>query len=398
MNTIKTYTRCLLVILFIAWSSPAPATEEFSLKEEVPALSSRAQISILTCDPGNQLYSQFGHTAIRVTDPARQMDIVFNYGTFNFETQGFYFKFARGTLLYQLTYSAFTRFMREYRHYERSVYEQTLTLDSLGRQRLWELLIDNCEPENREYLYNFLYDNCTTRARDILSESLNGNIQWKKTPSGKSFWNELDEYLGVSPWIKWGIHTILGSPATARTTGWEEMFLPDYLMYGLDSAFYRGKPLATPIRTIYQAAPGTRHTPWCLSPLFIFSVCIAAGIFWLQKSKTDKPLRRVAVVLFVTTGIIGCLLIFLGYFTKHPTTAPNFNLFWANPLNLIAAFFAGRRTPPRWFNTYLLAYLCLLIAGFLLWPLFTPAVVYDTLPLFAGLAYLTFRLYRRPVA
>lgn len=60
-------------------------------------LSKDATISILTCSPGNELYSLFGHTGIRVVDKANNMDIVFNYGTFDFATQGFYFKFARWT-------------------------------------------------------------------------------------------------------------------------------------------------------------------------------------------------------------------------------------------------------------------------------------------------------------
>ena len=193
-------------------------------------LSKDATISILTCSPGNELYSLFGHTGIRVVDKANNMDIVFNYGTFDFATQGFYFKFARGLLPYQLSCSEFRRFLSSYIYDGRSVYSQTLNLDSIQKQYLMDLLVENYEPANREYLYNFLYDNCSTRVRDIIEKSTGNQITWIAQPSTKSFWNLLDEYLGRSPWIQWGIHTILGSPATSTATIREQMFLPDYLM------------------------------------------------------------------------------------------------------------------------------------------------------------------------
>ena len=56
--------------------------------------SSRLRISLLTCTPGDELYSIFGHSAIRITDSSNvgndYFDIVYNYGTFNFDDEGFY--------------------------------------------------------------------------------------------------------------------------------------------------------------------------------------------------------------------------------------------------------------------------------------------------------------------
>ena len=65
--------------------------------------SSRIRISLLTCTPGDELYSIFGHSAIRIIDSNSVTDYVFNYGTFNFEDDGFYLKFIRGKLLYFLS-------------------------------------------------------------------------------------------------------------------------------------------------------------------------------------------------------------------------------------------------------------------------------------------------------
>ncbi len=355
-------------------------------------LSKDATISILTCSPGNELYSLFGHTGIRVVDKANNMDIVFNYGTFDFATQGFYFKFARGLLPYQLSCSEFRRFLSSYIYDERSVYSQTLNLDSIQKQYLMDLLVENYQPENREYLYNFLYDNCSTRVRDMIEKSTGNQITWTAQPSTKSFWNLLDEYLGRSPWIQWGIHTILGSPATSTATTREQMFLPDYLMYHLDSASYNGNALVQPIEKIYEAPEQDLSTPWYFSPFFVFTIGTLALILLLQKVKSRRLLKAIAISFFIVTGVIGCLIVFLCFFTKHPTMFPNFNAFWANPLNLIIAFFLGKRTPPWIINKYLFIYLYLLIIGFLLWFLFVPAVPYASMVIMIWMIYLCIRL------
>ena len=166
----------IFTLIILALALPGKAT----------TLSDKAEISVLTCSPGKELYSLFGHTAIRVHDPEQDLDVVFNYGTFDFDTPHFYLKFAQGLLPYQLSTSHFQSFMYSYMMEERSVYSQRLQLDSLQRQKLFDLLLENYKPENRSYLYNFLYDNCTTRVRDILVDCSPAAIDWN-TPDLESF-------------------------------------------------------------------------------------------------------------------------------------------------------------------------------------------------------------------
>lgn len=367
----------------------------FSLNTSAIKLSKEATISILTCAPGNELYSLFGHTGIRVTDKANHLDVVFNYGTFDFNTQGFYLKFAQGLLPYQLSCSNFESFKDPYTDEKRSIFSQKLNLDSIQKQYLLDLLVENYQPQNRSYLYNFLYDNCSTRVRDLLEKSVDHKITWEAKESTKSFWNLLDEYLKRSPWTQWGIHTILGSPATSNATVQEQMFLPDYLMYRLDSANYNNSPFVEPIEIVYQAPEQDLRTPWYLSPFFVFAICTLALILLLQKTKSRCLLKAIAVPFFIITGIIGCLIIFLCFFTKHPTMFPNFNAIWANPLNLIAAFCLGKRELPWLINKYLFIYLYILIIGFLLWFLLVPAVPYASMIIIAWMAYLCYRLRQK---
>lgn len=354
-------------------------------------LSKEAEISILTCSPGTELYSLFGHTAIRVSDPSQRFDQVFNFGTFDFETPGFYLKYAQGLLLYELAVAPYPGFVSSYQRENRTVYSQTLKLDSLEKQNLFNLLLENYRPENRSYLYNFLFDNCTTRSRDIVQKSLPSPINWHLANTDKNFWNLLDEYLCVSPWVKWGIHTILGQPGNRKATTFEYMFLPDYLMYGLDSATYNGKPLAEKTEILYQASPSQISIPWYFNPWFVFSLGVLLLILLLQKKKNPKLLNSITFLFFLFTGIVGALIIFLGFFTKHPITAPNWNILWANPLNLIAVWFIFSRHLPRIIQGYFSLYILLLAIALPVWFLAQPAVPLASFPFIIMMIYLCFR-------
>jgi len=96
-----------------------------------PTLSNQARVSILTCGPGPELYEAFGHSAVRISDPLQSLDLVFNYGMFDFNQENFYGNFAKGSMRYMLGLSNFQDFLFQYRHYKRSVREQVLNLDCL---------------------------------------------------------------------------------------------------------------------------------------------------------------------------------------------------------------------------------------------------------------------------
>ena len=127
-------------------------------------------ISILTCGTGDQVYAIFGHSAIRVQDPTKNIDWVFNYGTFDFDTPNFIPKFLRGKLLYQVKGSSYDRFLAEYQFYQRDVREQVLNLSLSEKEEIVEALKQIIKPENRDYLYDFFFDNCLCKT-SIFSKS-----------------------------------------------------------------------------------------------------------------------------------------------------------------------------------------------------------------------------------
>lgn len=364
----------------------------FPFQGKAFTLSNEAEISLITCSPGAELYSLFGHTAIRVYDPAADFDRVFNYGTFDFDTPHFYLKYAQGLLPYNLSCGSFHNFMLAYQYEERSVYSQKLLLDSLQRQTLFNLLLENYRPENRSYLYNFLFDNCTTRSRDILVKSVPGTVDWNTPDTDKNFWNLLDEYLQASPWVQWGIHTILGQRGNREATPFQYMFLPDYLMYGLNTARTGGQRLVEDARVLYQAPERAQQNRWYWNPMFVFAIGVIILIVLLYKTQSLYLLNTVTVLMFLFSGIVGCLIVFLGGFTAHPMTAPNWNILWANPLNLIAVFFVVRSHIPCFARVYLKVYLAILTVAIPVWAIAQPAVPMASVFLIILLIYLCLQL------
>ena len=67
----------------------------FQGQSQIKTLSEKAEISVLNCGLGNESYSLYGHTALRVKDTSQNLDIVFNYGTFDFNTSNFILKFVK---------------------------------------------------------------------------------------------------------------------------------------------------------------------------------------------------------------------------------------------------------------------------------------------------------------
>ncbi len=370
----------------------ATLTMGFEAKAEINDTKPKT-ISLLTCEPGNMLYTLFGHTAIRIKDV--DSDWVFNYGTFDFDTPNFYGKYIKGELMYQLAAQPFSSFYNTYDRMEVAVYEQELKLDSAQQQKLIRALMENYKPENRTYLYDFLYDNCATRVRDLFEKHITDSestYRWAIAKSSdKTFWNLLDEKLRIAPWCEWGIHTLLGQDGNKVATAREEMFLPEMLMQAVSQATIDGTPLAKEAVKIIDYPKRTEiKTPWYVNPQFAFwalALVIIGGTFKMKRT------RFIFIPMLFLTGVLGLLLFYLAAFSLHPMTNPNWNLLWACPLNL---FFIPFLVKNRWriINIYLNCYMGLLIAGIAILFWTTPAISFATIPLMLIMFYLSYKELR----
>lgn len=332
------------------------------------------RISLLTCTPGQELYSTFGHSAMRVVDHTSNTDLVFNYGTFNFDDPDFYEKFVKGNLLYFVSVDSFPSFMWEYEYFKRGVTEQILNISCSEKHKMLDALFENAREENRYYRYDFNYDNCTTRLRDMLEKSTGRPMHTKNIVPDKrtTFRRLIYEYLnkGGQHWSKLGIDILLGSPLDKRVSNREAMFLPEYLLKAFDSTGYHDQPLVAEKKILLtetaSAKPIAIFVPIVLfSALFLFIL-----LFSISKSSSwIKAFNVFDFGFFLILGMIGVLLIFMWFGTSHAMCKNNFNLLWAFPLNLPMAFmvFSKKKWVKKYFR-FMYFYSILLLGAFFLLP------------------------------
>jgi hypothetical protein len=313
------------------------------------------RISLLTCAPGEELYSTFGHTAIRVTDSAAGTDYVFNYGTFEFGPD-FYVQFVRGKLLYYLSVESYPDFAAQYQWESRSIQEQVLQLNCEETQKLYAALRTNAREENRYYRYDFLFDNCTTRARDMIARSTADSVSFKSIlpEDVPTFRNLLYTYLdlGGQYWSKLGIDILLGSKLDKRVSNQQAMFLPDYLLKGVDKAMINGQRLVSPPQTIL-AMPSPLNKGSLFRPAIVFSILLVlvAILSFVRTKWAQTIIQYFDFLFFFVLGLTGLLLLFMWFGTDHVVCRNNFNLLWALPTHVVAAFFLHRKR--AWIENYL---------------------------------------------
>lgn len=306
------------------------------------------RISLLTCEPGDDLYSTFGHSALRVTDSVLNDDIVFNYGTFDFDEPGFYTKFIRGKLMYYLSTEEFDSFKNFYRSENRGITEQVLQLTSSEKQSIRSLLQQNLESANRFYKYDFLFDNCTTRLRDLMEKTADstviyGNVLKHRTRFRKLIYEYLD--YNDKQWSKLGIDLLLGSKTDAIMTSRQVMFLPGYLMKTLDRSKIGSTAIVLSSKNLYATSAKKNNKNFLTHPEFAFSIffLIIVLLSFLKSNSIQKFLYSLDGFIFFVIGLTGILILFMWFGTDHKMCSNNFNLLWAWPTHAVAAFFINSR-------------------------------------------------------
>ena len=316
------------------------------------------EVSLLTCSPGEELYSTFGHSAFRVKDHSMGSDIIFNYGTFDFDDPGFYKKFVRGKLLYFVSVQDFYGFKEDYRMEGRGIIEQKIELSCTDKQSLYRALRTNIKEENKYYKYDFLYDNCSTRLKDILKKAAGTQVEFHNilpTPL-PTFRDMIHIYLdsGGKYWSKLGIDMLLGNRIDKIPSNEQAMFLPDFLMKGFDSAFIDGKAIVTDKQVILNRRIEIDSSFNLLRPIVITSLLLLV-VWMIQFSKRKWApgfLRVFDRVFFFLLGALGCLMLFMWFGTDHIGCSNNFNLLWAIPFHLPIAFLLNSKK--EWVRKYFL--------------------------------------------
>jgi hypothetical protein len=340
----------------------------FKLKAQQQQLSEEAEISVLTIGPGVSLYDSFGHNAFRIKDDKTQIDFVFNYGVYDFDTPNFYTKFARGKLNYRIGLNYYEDFFDSYKSQNRNIREQVLNLSLTEKQRLFNYLLNNYKPENKYYLYDFFFDNCATKIRDVIPIILKGDINFNvpKDFKQKTFRHLIQDHVDRNSWGGFGIDIALGSVIDKKATPEEHMFLPHYIYVFFENAtITNDKPLVKQSTVLYLKKEKPTSNNFLTSPLFVFgiiSLIILSVTFFDFKKNTQSI--WLDVIIFSFTGIIGVLVLLLWFATDHSATAQNYNLLWAFAVNIFMIPQLLKKNVKTWFIKYikfLVILLCLLL-------------------------------------
>jgi len=288
------------------------------------------QISILTCAPGEDVYTAWGHTAIRIIDSAKQTDIVFNFGTFDFNTPNFLLEFVKGNLNYFLSADNFQNFILEYQYYGRSIKEQVLILTDAEKINWQNALLKNLEGNNRYYLYNFITDNCTTRVKDGFYQFASNQVPPSTIKSYRTHVVEAPYQQGI-PWIGLGIDVLLGAVSDKAPTAIQAGFLPDLLF---DQLAAQTSHIASTQNYEFTKTTPTKPT----DPVYYIVGLIILYLFvgrWNARWAVIAA-KMIDVSLLFIFGLGGLLLVYMSVFSKHTACHDNFNIAWIHPFYFIA--------------------------------------------------------------
>ncbi|NQX77344.1 DUF4105 domain-containing protein [Gilvibacter sp.] len=336
-------------------------------------LSSGAEVSILTMGPGKALYDSFGHTAIRLEDKARGIDVIYNYGVYDFSDPNFYAKFAKGQMRYVLDRRRTEGFLRNYIEDNRWIKEQALALDQQEKQAMFIFLENNLKPENRAYNYDFFYDNCATKIPLILQDIVpEMSIDSSFVEEPQTFRTLIQQNVHWNTWGSFGMDLGIGSVVDRTAPIKDHMFLPEYVFKALEKASRGTGEEATALvastKDLFENEPEERESNFLTSPLLVM-LLLGLGLLFVtyRDSKKQGRTRAVDAVIQIFLGLVGVILLLLWFATDHYTTAYNYNLLWAFPLNLLLAFQLGKKHPKRWTKAYLKFLLLMLVLMSMHW-------------------------------
>ena len=333
MKRFRRILRIISLVFFVLLTTNAKGQTADSIISNMDDV----EVSLLTCGPGNEAYSLFGHTAIRISQPSRGMDVVVNYGMFSFKQKYFIPRFVLGLTDYQMGITTFDDFKAEYEYEQRWVFEQTLNLTSKEKSALLQAIDQNYKPENVTYRYNFFYNNCTTKARDIIAANIDGKIKYNSATSEYPSFRELCHSKTSSHrWSQFGNDLLLGIQADLPTNINEQQFLPENLEHDFSNAtiganrkLVSHEEYIIPKDVAASAAPDSLPSPRALA-IVIAIIIIGVSLieyFW------SKNLWITDAILMPLVGLVGMIL-FVMIFSKHPTVNINFQILILNPIAL----------------------------------------------------------------
>lgn len=330
-------------------------------------LSKNAKVSIITCDTGNESYSLFGHTAIRIFDLENNFDIVYNYGAFDFSTPNFVAKFSKGDLQYFVVSYSFTDFLNQYSLEQRSVYEQELNIDLAYKQKLFNDLNIVVSTDQRFYTYKFIDKNCTSMVVEMINKTLGNNVIVKKFDTDITYRSILYPYFDDFFYDKLGTSIIFGNKVDQLGS---KIFLPLELKKSLSDIQFKNQSLCSESKTLLNFEKRTNTSWWNNNYSFLIFLVLIIVV-----NKKSTTLFYLSIM-----GILGLFFGFMGFYSLHQELTDNYNIALFNPSLLILAYFYLKNNKKWTLNLCVFNFISVLVYFILV---FNKAHFFIVLPLIA---------------
>lgn len=363
-----------LITLLFSFATSSKATEEPTPLEQMDSVD----ISLLTCSPGNEIWSLYGHTAIRFEDRMHHVDYAINYGMFNMRQKYFVLRFVFGLTDYQMGIEDYDEFLAGYGSRGRGVIQQKLNLSRQEKLDIARAIEENYEPASRTYRYNYFYDNCTTRARDIITSHLAGKVKYKTDPAVESSYRQMiHQWNNGHRWMAFGCDLLLGVGADKKTTFEQQQFIPDTLRKDFAKAVVADaaghtRPLVAKTEQIIEPSPQPDDNDiWTVvSPTVVFTILLVLTLcLSAMEYRRRKTFWLYDTLLLTLTGVAG-LVLFAMTFSQHPTVRVNLQILILNPLSLIFTYSVSRKSHKRgchfYWNTFLVFTIAFMVFGLFL--------------------------------
>jgi hypothetical protein len=306
----------------------------------------------MTMGSGNQIWERFGHNAIRIVDPTRGIDSVYNWGTFDFRQPHFLRRFMTGNTLYWMQGDDIGQTLETYRYLNRSVWVQELDLTPAQRLAVRDFITWNAKPENRYYRYDYYLDNCSTRVRDVIDRIVGGQLKDAMVPrlTTTTYRFHTQRALQFDRAVALGTNIGLGETADRPISEWEESFLPAQLREHIRGVQVRGpdgamRPLVKGEQQLFAANRAPEPTAPPSEMIRNLGIGLGVAALLALLALASRGGNRASLRAFVTlatiwtalNGILGVILVVGWTATRHVFMVRNENLLQFDPLSILLA-------------------------------------------------------------
>lgn len=329
----------ILVLLGIAVKGNAQRNDSVVV---APDSSNFVTASLVIISPTNEVYSVFGHTAIRMECPSHQLDYVFTFES-DPSVGGFLTFFAGKAKGYFVAVPT-QEFLKDVENKGRGVKQYELNLTLHEEQELWRNL-DNDMMEGAHRKFNLLVNNCVSMAVMKLYQScIDEHLEWDDNTT-LTLLNNGDyvrQCVQQSPWASFWFITFMGT-VCEDSYDYESRLCPANLIEEMQKASFIDEEKGTK-RTVLKGQertllPETSNlsqsiiTPTVVFGLLLLVVCFMTFAEWRWNWK--RPVRYIDVALFILQSLSGLVLLYVTWVSELFGAHWNWYLVPFNPIPLI---------------------------------------------------------------